>query len=598
MQQQLFKVSEGMQVLAYIAYMVAVGLMSHSLLLQPHPWEWAYYLFPILLLVALYSTNKSIKHIFAFSAVVLFIVGGLIQSFPLEQIKDCLFFLPLCYIVLFPGTLWAIAVCAALVNGYFYQLTAAEFQAFIDTSIEMTAITVMATLMTYFYVKTKQQAVSFKEESQTDYLTKLPNINAFKEDITVITEHNAKHFGMLHLGLEGFKNVNDRLGYRYGDEFLKAFAKHIKEVVADAGKVYRFGGDEFVIVVESKDLKTKLETLVDELSRHQRKMFNVDNTSHRLSYCIGVAYAGDAIGSPDMWHKNADFALYKARSVGEGAVCWFDEELLSETIRQHQIETEIRSALSNHQFVLLFQPKVAIDSGKIVGAEALLRWNHPQLGPISPVEFIPIAEKTTQIVPVGHWILYEACRQARQYYDNQLPVCIAVNVSTVQFAHADLFDVVCKALKETQLPSHLLQLEITESTLMSDPENITDICRQLRAIGVSIAIDDFGVEYSSLKYLKQLPIDIIKIDKCFVDECAIHHSDRVLVRTIIQMGHSLGIKLVAEGVEYQEQLSVLMQEGCDQYQGYLFSQPLSHDEFASMMTQEVRQQRVVKLTRD
>ncbi|KLN65746.1 MULTISPECIES: putative bifunctional diguanylate cyclase/phosphodiesterase [Vibrio] len=596
--QQLFKVNEAVQVIAYIAYIVAVGVMSHSFLLEPHPWELAYYLFPFLLLLALYSNNSSLKHVFAFSATALFLVGGLVQPFPLELIQECLFFLPLCYIVLFPGSLWPIAVCAALINGYLYQLTVSDFHIFVDTSIQMTSITVFATLMTYFFVKTQQQAASFKTESQTDYLTKLPNVNAYKEDIERITEHNAKHFGMLHIGLEAFKNVNDRLGYRYGDELLVAFSKHIKDIVGTAGKVYRFGGDEFIVVVEHKDLQPKLEELVDELNHHQRAMFDVDNTSHRLSYCIGVAYAADALGSPEVWEKNADFALYKARSVGGGSVCWFDDELLGETIRQHQIETEIRSALSNHQFVLLFQPKVDVDSVQIVGAEALLRWNHPQLGPIPPSEFIPIAEKTTQIVPVGHWIIHEACRQAKQYYDQKLPICIAVNVSTVQFAHADLFEVVCNALKETQLPSHLLQLEITESTLMSDPDNITDICRQLRAIGVSIAIDDFGVEYSSLKYLKQLPIDVIKIDKCFIDECAINHSDRILVRTIIQMGHSLGIKLVAEGVEFQEQLDILVQEQCDQYQGYLFSRPLSHDEFGSMMTQQIREKRVVKLSKE
>lgn len=596
--EQLFKVSDGVKVISYVAYIAAVGVMSHSFLLQPHPWEYAYYSFPALLLLALYSSNPSLKHVFAFSATALFLIGGLIQPFPLELVKECLLFLPLCYIVLFPGSLWPIAVCVALINGYLYQLTVTDFQVFIDTSIEMTAITLFATLMTYFYVKTQQQAVSYKTESQTDYLTKLPNINAYKEDIERINEHNAKHFGMLHIGLEGFKSVNDRLGYRHGDDLLVAFAKHIKDIVGDIGVVYRFGGDEFIVVVENKELQTTLEELVDELNRHQRVMFDVDNTSHRLSYCIGIAYAGDALDSIEVWEKNADFALYKARSVGGGSVCWFDDELLSETIRQHQIETEIRSALTNHQFILLFQPKVDVESVKIVGAEALLRWNHPNLGPISPAEFIPIAEKTTQIVPLGHWILHEACRQAKQYHDQNLPVCIAVNVSTVQFAHADLFEVVCKALKESQLPSHLLQLEVTESALMSDPENITDICRQLRAIGVSIAIDDFGVEYSCLKYLKQLPIDVIKIDKCFVDECAINHSDRVLLRTIVQMGHSLGIKVIAEGVEFQEQLDVLVEEGCDQYQGYLFSQPLSHDEFASMLTQELRDERVVKLTKE
>ena len=595
---QLFKVSEGMQLIAYIAYLVVVGLMAYALLSQPHPWQMAYYAFPFFLLFALYTPNVSLKHVFAFAAVALFMLGGLIQPFQLSVVRESLFFLPLCYIVLFPGSLWPIAVCAALINVSLYQLPVSDFEWFVSTSIEVTVITVFATLMTYFYVKTRQQADKFKTDSQTDYLTKLPNMNAFIEDIERVNADSAANFALIQVGLEGFKSVNDRLGYRYGDDLLVAFAQHVKNIVADSGRVYRFGGDEFVILLESHELAHKLDEVVDELTRYDRLMFQVDNTSHRLAYCLGVALAKDALGNHEVWAKNADFALFKARSEGAGAVCWFDDELLSEIIRQHQIETEIKSALISKQFVLLYQPKVSVQSTKVVGAEALLRWNHPQLGPISPAEFIPIAEKTTQIVPVGHWIIYEACRQAKQFSDQGLAVCVAVNVSTVQFAHSDLFEVVCKALKETQLPSHLLQMEITESTLMSDPQHITDICRQLRAIGVSIAIDDFGVEYSSLKYLKQLPVDVIKIDKCFIDHCASSHSDRVLLRTIIQMGRSLGIKLVAEGVEHQQQLDVLREEVCDQYQGYLFSRPLKFEEFVSMMKEEARQDRRVKLTKE
>ncbi|NVD06532.1 EAL domain-containing protein [Vibrio sp. JPW-9-11-11] len=595
---QLFKVSQGMQVIAYIAYLLAVGVMTYALVEQTHPWQLSYYFFPLLLLLALYLTNRSLKHVFAFAALSLFMLGGLIQPFQLDAVRVCLFLLPLCYIVLFPGSLWPIAVCAALINVLLYQLPVTDFKLFVSTSIEVTALTVFSTLMTYFYVKTRQQAEMFKTESQTDFLTKLPNINAFMEDVERVNQNNASGFALIYIGLEGFKSVNDRLGYRYGDDLLIEFSKYVKDIVAQNGKVYRFGGDEFVALIEHKELARKLNQVVDELTQFKRVMFKVDNTSHRLSYCVGVALAKDAQGNHDVWAKNADFALFKARSEGAGSVCWFDDELLSETIRQHQIETEIKSALLSKQFVLLFQPKVSIDSASVVGAEALLRWNHPYLGPISPAEFIPIAEKTTQIVPVGHWIIFEACRQAKQYSDQGMAICVAVNVSTVQFAHCDLFEVVCKALKETELPSHLLQMEITESALMSDPEHITDICRQLRAIGVSIAIDDFGVEYSSLKYLKQLPVDIIKIDKCFIDGCATNHSDRVLLRTIIQMGHSLGIKLVAEGVEHQTQLDVLREEQCDQYQGYLFSHPLTHDEFASMMREERREEKRVKLVKE
>ncbi|WP_394144842.1 putative bifunctional diguanylate cyclase/phosphodiesterase [Vibrio atypicus] len=583
---RLNQLSDGLQVMGYLAYLCSVGWVTYTLTTVPHTWNHFFYLFPIMMFVALYAREISIKHFFAFSSLALFVIGGLIQPFELKNIESCLLLLPLCYIVLFPGTLWPVAVGAALINSYLYQLNVEDFEAFVDVSIEITAMTLFVTLMVYFYVKTSQQAAKFHKESLMDYLTKLPNANAYHEEAQKVNKSNMVNFGLIHVGLEGFKNVNDRLGYRHGDELLIAFSRHLKDLIGDNGEVFRFGGDEFVVLVESKTLENTLENLVNELAKHQKMMFSIDNTSHRLEYCVGVAMALDAKGNRELWAKNADFALYKARTNGAGSVCWFNDELLEETIRQHQIETEIRDALSSNQFVLQYQPKVSIDGAHILGAEALVRWLHPHLGAVSPAEFIPVAEKTTQIVPLGKWIIYQACRQAKELHEQGLEVCIAVNVSTVQFAHADLFDVVCKALKETELPSHLLQIEITESTLMSDPEHITDICRQLRAIGVTIAIDDFGVEYSCLKYLKQLPIDVLKIDKCFVDECSFSHSDRVLVNTMVQMGHSLGIKVVAEGVESEDQLGVLQELGCDQYQGYLFSQPLSYEEFSSMLLQE------------
>lgn len=583
---RLNQLSDGLQIVGYLAYFSAIGWVTYTLTVVPHLWNHVYYLFPIMMMVALFIKDNSLKHLFAFSSLALVVIGGLIEPFTLDNIKSSLLLLPLCYIVLFPGTLWPIAVGAALINSYLYQLSVENFEAFVDVSIEVMALTMSTTLMVYFYVKTSQQAAQFLKDSLTDYLTKLPNINSYHQEVKRVTKSNAVNFGLIQIGLEGFKNVNDRLGYRHGDALLVAFSKHLEDLVGAKGKLFRFGGDEFVVLVESKDLENMLEELVDQLSKHQKVMFSMDNMSHRLDYCIGIALAVDAKGDIDLWGKNADFALYKARTEGSGAICWFDDQLLNETIRQHQIETEIRDALANDQFVLQYQPKVSIKDASIIGAEALVRWNHPHLGPISPAEFIPVAEKTTQIVPLGQWIIFQACAQAKHLNDQGLDVCIAVNVSTVQFAHADLFDVVCKALKETQLPSHLLQIEITESTLMSDPEHITDICRQLRAVGVTIAIDDFGVEYSCLKYLKQLPIDVLKIDKCFVDECSISHSDRVLVNTIVQMGHSLGIKVIAEGVEHEEQLAVLRELNCDQYQGYLFSQPLSYQEFSSMLLQE------------
>ncbi|GLT18596.1 hypothetical protein GCM10007938_23750 [Vibrio zhanjiangensis] len=573
---------EWVTIITGLAYLCSVAAISYGLVIQAHSWSQLFLCIPIFLVVALLISDARLKHIFAFSAVVLFLVGGLIEPLAVGVIRSGLILIPLCYVVLFPGSLWPIAVAATLVNSYLQQLTQVDIGVFIEIASEASAITIFATMMAYFYIETRKQTRIYQQQSVTDFLTKLPNLNAFYDDIKMVDADNAERFGMLHIGLDGFKNINDRLGYRYGDMLMIAFAEHIDRLVGEFGKLYRLGGDEFALVVESSELKSTLIDAVNVLRQHEKTLFNMENTSHRLGFSIGVALAKDAPNSTEVWIKNADFALYKALSQGSGFVCWFDEELLNETIRQHQIETEIKAALHNDQFVLYYQPKVSIADAKIIGAEALIRWKHPQLGSISPAEFIPIAEKTAQIVPLGQWILRQACEQVKAWHDDGLDICVSVNVSTVQFDDADLFRAICEILREVEIPSHLLQIEITESTLMKDPEGVTEICGQLRSLGVSIAVDDFGVEYSCLKYLKHLPVDVLKIDKCFVNDCAIHEADRILFRTIVQMGHSLNISVVAEGVENEQQLEVLRQEGCDTYQGYLYSQPLESSEFISL----------------
>ncbi|WP_366664151.1 putative bifunctional diguanylate cyclase/phosphodiesterase [Vibrio pectenicida] len=574
---------EWVTIIAYLAYLCSVMVVSYGLVAQAHVWGKVFLLLPILMVTALLVSDYRLKHLFSFSAVALFLLSGLVEPLDIGVVRSGLILLPLCYVVLFPGSLWSIAVATGLINGYLYQLSLVDVGLFIEIAAEASAITIFATMMTYFYMESRKQAQIYQLQSVTDYLTKLPNLHAFYEDIKIVDIHNAERFGILHIGLDGFKNINDRLGYRYGDMLMIAFAKHINRLVGEYGKFYRLGGDEFVLVVESSELRPKLVEAVDVLRQHEKTLFNMENTSHRLGFSIGVALAKDSADNVEVWIKNADFALYKALSQGSGFVCWFDEELLNETIRQHQIETEIKAALLSDQFVLYYQPKVSIADAKIIGAEALIRWKHPQLGVISPAEFIPIAEKTAQIVPLGQWILNRACEQAKAWHDEGIDVCVSVNVSTVQFDDADLFRAICEILREVQLPSHLLQIEITESTLMKDPEGVTEICGQLRALGVAIAVDDFGVEYSCLKYLKHLPVDVLKIDKYFVNECAIHEADRILLRTIVQMGHSLNISVIAEGVENEQQLEVLRQEDCDSYQGYLYSQPLTSSEFISLV---------------
>lgn len=246
------------------------------------------------------------------------------------------------------------------------------------------------------------------------------------------------------------------------------------------------------------------------------------------------------------------------------------------------METELKGALDNQQMYLVYQPKVDINTRDIVGAEALLRWEHPDLGFVPPCDFIGVAEKTAQIIPIGRWVIEQAIKQSSEWRKQGYEICISVNVSSVQFAHDDIYPFIAETLNRFQLPSRCLQIEITETAMMDKYSHVADTCKQLQDIGVSIAIDDFGVEYSSLNYLKQLPIDTIKIDKLFIDDCVAEATDHMIVRTIIQMAHNLGKTVIAEGVEYSEQLELLNRENCHQYQGYLFSKPILPTDFEQL----------------
>ena len=256
---------------------------------------------------------------------------------------------------------------------------------------------------------------------------------------------------------------------------------------------------------------------------------------------------------------------------------------MQETFRHYQLEKELSTALNEKQFHLLYQPKVMIPTDTIAGVEALIRWHHPDLGVISPLEFISIAEKSHDIIPMGRWVLNEACKQGKAWCDNGTPISISVNVSVVQLSHDDITGSVRDALDDSGLEAKYLQLEITETALMKQPEKVIQQCIQLRKLGVKIAIDDFGIDYSSLRYLKQLPVDIIKIDKSFIDDCATNEKDHMIVRTIIQLGHNLGIAVTAEGIEDKEQLNILKIEGCDKYQGYYFSKPVDESQINTLL---------------
>nr|WP_275666707.1 GGDEF domain-containing phosphodiesterase [Vibrio tubiashii] len=563
--------------------------ISHTLVVEHESARWLYLLFPISLIVAYLSSNQNLKKYCSIFALAVLFTGGLLEPLELDAIEESFILLPLCYVILFPGSLWPIAVGFVLVLSYLVDLPPEHFDEFVEDAIEVIFITVFATVMTYFQQKVKIQSNRYRKASLTDYLTKLPNRKSFFNRLSEIKREDVNHdtdYAVIQIGLDSLKKVNDNLGYGYGDELLRNFASHILKIVATDGKVYRLGGDELVVLVPyCENQVNKLRRIVDDLEATYDTVCRINNTSHSLRYCGGIALLKDAQQNIKVLGKNADAVVAKAKHHRDGKIYWYDDELMDATIRMHQIEVELQSAIEKEQLYLEYQPKVDVHTGAIVGAEALLRWKHPDLGIVPPNDFIGVAEKTAQIIPIGRWVLQQAIRTAARWNKEGVDLCVSVNVSSVQFTHDEIYPFIKKTLDSESLSPAALQIEITETAMMDKHSKVEEVCLKLRQLGVSVAIDDFGVAYSSLNYLKKLPIDVLKIDKSFIDDCVDCETDHMIVRTIIQMGHNLDKTVVAEGVETSEQLEILRREKCHHFQGYLFSKPISSSDFRVLLLQ-------------
>ena len=567
-----------------LGFIAAITVVSHTLISEHHLVRWVYLSYPVCMLLAYFHTHPLIKAGAAISSMAIILVGGYFEPLELDAIEEAFILIPLSYIVLFPGSMWPIASGGILILSYLYELPESEFEEFIEDAIEVVVITVFATIMTYYQQKFREQMLVFRKESLTDFLTSLGNRKAYFDALKTMESRASKQSAIIQIDLDNFKEVNESVGHDKGDKLLSLFAKELMKLSSSNLSAYRLSGDEFTIIYHQEiDLVSELHTLENQLIKIAANTYQITPYSYKLNFCAGIATLEDAMGNTEVLSKNADIAVKKAKSQGKGNIRWYDHELIDETIRQHQIESELAAAIENHQFKLLYQPKVDIKSGKICGAEALIRWHHPQLGVVSPFEFIGIAERSKLIIPIGRWVIEQATIQAKAWQDAGHELCVSVNVSTVQFAHDDIYTLVTSSLNSVSLPAHLLQLEITETTLMQQPDNIINACNQLRKLGVTVAIDDFGVAYSSLNYLKKLPIDVLKIDKSFIDECVQRHEDHMIVRTIIQLGHNLGKTVIAEGVEDKAQLDLLADEACMHYQGYHFARPLEIDDLSNLL---------------
>ncbi|CAN0625149.1 Uncharacterized signaling protein PA1727 [Burkholderia multivorans] len=415
-----------------------------------------------------------------------------------------------------------------------------------------------------------------------DNLTRLPNRMLLGDRLDQAierTDRTGVGFALMFMDLDGFKAVNDAYGHCIGDKLLIDVAKRTLAAVRPQDTLARVGGDEFAVVAEI-DEAADAAALSDTLVHAIRAPYTIDGMELRVSTSIGIAVYPNDGKTPEELLSNADAAMYHAKSTGRNASCFF-EESMNANVRAHlQLMQDLRHAIERRELVLYYQPKVIAPSGPVTGAEALLRWNHPARGLIPPDQFIPLAEKNGQIIPIGAWVLDEACRQLREWHDaGHASWSIAVNLSAVQFAHAELVDTVQDALTRHRLAPRCLTLEITESTAMRDVEASLLVLQKLRQIGVHIAIDDFGTGYSSLLYLKRLPADELKIDRGFVRGLASDAEDVAIVSSIIALGQTLDFSIVAEGVETADQQATLTDLGCDSLQGYLLGHPAPAERF-------------------
>jgi diguanylate cyclase (GGDEF)-like protein/PAS domain S-box-containing protein len=420
-----------------------------------------------------------------------------------------------------------------------------------------------------------------------DELTGLPNRSLFKQSLAQAVqraERSGKFLSVLFLDLDRFKNINDSLGHETGDQVLRAVAERLAGCVRQVDVVSRFGGDEFAVLIEGLTAEDQAGAVARKIVDALAKPLVLAGRQYRPAASIGIStYPSDGRDVLSL-QKNADIAMYRAKEEGRGTFKFYSEQLNTHSIQRLEFESNLNGALNNKEFALYYQPKVELASGRIAGVEALIRWVSPQFGFVSPADFIAIAEETGLIVPMGRWVVQTACVQSRAWQKGGLPpLSIAVNISARQMADRGLVDFIVDTMTRTGLTAESLELEITESAVMSDQDHAEKVLNQLKALGFRLTMDDFGTGYSSLAYLKRFPFDSVKIDQSFVRGIPANRDDCAIVEAIVAMARSLELKVVAEGVETQEQSEFLRGIGCDQIQGYVFSKPIPSAEIVGLL---------------
>ncbi|MGB7846412.1 MAG: EAL domain-containing protein [Candidatus Acidiferrum sp.] len=392
---------------------------------------------------------------------------------------------------------------------------------------------------------------------------------------------------LLFFDLDNFKNINDSLGHTAGDFLLKEVSNRLKQCIRAQDTVARLGGDEFIVLLTAVGEIADAGVVAQRVVKDIAAGFVIQGRSLTVTCSLGVSLFPDHGTDMDALVKHADVAMYSAKGLGRNNFQFFTPEMNTQVQEKSTLENSLRKALENKELFLVYQPQVDFSTGDIIGAEALLRWRHPELGLITPDRFIPVAENTGLIIPIGEWVLRTACLQALQWQSEGFPpLTVAVNVSPVQFRQKAFPELVQRVLDETGLSPEYLDLELTEGLIISSPEVVLSAFHELKEMGVKLSIDDFGTGYSNLSYLRHFPVHKLKIDRSFIRDLASDPDDASITSTIISMARSLNLKVIAEGVENEGQMSFLRAHDCDEYQGFYFSKPLPASDFANCLHRE------------
>ncbi len=444
-----------------------------------------------------------------------------------------------------------------------------------------------------YSIERKRYQVQLEHQANYDALTGLPNRNLLHDRLrqAVYAQRSPRNIAVVFMDLDHFKFVNDSLGHGTGDKLLKSMGERLRAVLREGDTVGRVGGDEFVLILNDQSNEEVIFRAMQRISAKVSESITIEGKELYVTCSAGISLYPQDGRDVDTLLKNADAAMYRAKEHGRNNFQFYTSEMNERVNERLSLEAALRRALERREFLLHYQQKIDLRSGAIIGAEALVRWNHPEWALVRPARFIPLAEETGLIVPLGEWVLHEACRQAREWLDQGLrPGVVSVNLSVRQFRQEGLVRSVSRILEETRLDPSQLEMELTESMVMQNVESAIATLQGLKSLGVALSVDDFGTGYSSLSYLKQLPFDTLKIDRSFVRGIGAGEDpdEGAIAQAIISLGHSLRLKVIAEGVETDAQVRFLKRHGCDEVQGFLYGEPVAPHEHARLLEKAKR----------